>query len=298
MFSLSERALPGYHRAVRRRSLLLGGVTGTAVVACRPWTRPIDRPSAVSPHELETLAAMAEAFLPGGDGSPGATEVNALGVIIDPAYGVNGYISEVVSDLDEWCLVAHHGVFTALSAERRELALEQRMGLRGRAIQSLYLPAYEGILALTKLAFFGALSNKAGTSYIGFPGASRGYAPGSAAGAYASTAGTTIARGAASELRVEGDGAVSVVRATAYVSSGDDVRATLRLRAPDGRHHDLDVRAESGDGLIDDVLVPLAGGPAAGAWRLEVAAHAAGTGRVELWSIRLRTDLDDRAVQP
>ncbi len=283
---------------MHRRSLLLGGVTGTAVIACRPWTRPIDRPQQVSPHELETLAAMAETFLPGGDGSPGATEVNALGAIVDPAYGVNPYISEVVSDLDEWCLFAHHGPFKSLSPEQRELALEQRMGLRNRAIQSLYLPVYEGILAVTKLAFFGALSNKVGTSYIGFPGASRGYAPGSAAGAYASAAAVPIARGGASELRVEGEGAVSVVRATAYVTSADDVRATLRLRAPDGRHHDLPVSAEGGDGLLDDVLVPLAGGPAAGAWRLEIAAHAAGSGRLELWSIRLRTDLDDRAVQP
>jgi hypothetical protein len=252
----------------------------------------------VSPRELETLAAIADTFVPAGAGMPGATEVNALAVIVDPAYGVNPYISEVVSDLDEWCLVAHHAPFASLSPERREVALEQRMGLRGRAIQSLYLPVYEGILALTKLAFFGGLSNRAGTNAIGFPGASRGYAPGSAAGAYASAAGVAIARGGASELRVEGAGAVSVVRATAYVTSPDDVRATLRIRAPDGRHHDLALRAEGGDGLVDDALLPIEGGPAAGTWRLEVAEHAAGSGRLELWSIRLRTDLDERAVQP
>jgi hypothetical protein len=285
-----------YHDLVRRRAFLLGGIAGTTAVACRPWTRPINRPETVSPHELETLAAMAETFLPGGGGAPGATEVNAVGAIVDPAYGVNPYISEVVSDLDEWCLVAHHGLFAQLQPEQRELALEQRMGLRGRAIQSLYLPVYEGILALTKLAFFGALSNRVGTNYIGFPGASRGYAPGSAAGAYASTAGTAIARGGASELRVEGAGAVSAVRATAYVTSADDVRATLRVRAPDGRHHDLPVSAQGGDGLVDDVVLPLAGGPAAGTWRLEIAAHTAGSGRVEQWSIRLRTDLDERAA--
>ncbi|HSK00178.1 MAG TPA: gluconate 2-dehydrogenase subunit 3 family protein [Kofleriaceae bacterium] len=281
---------------MRRRALLLGGVAGTAVVACRSWTHPITRQEAVSPHELATLAAMAETFVPGGDGTPGATEVGAVSVIVHPAYGVNPYISEVVSDLDEWCLVAHHGVFASLSPERRELALEQRMGLRGRAIQSLYLPVYEGILALTKLAFFGALSNKAGMNYIGFPGASRGYAPGSAAGAYASTAGMPIARGGASAITVDGEGAVSAVRATAYVTSGDDVRATLRIRAPGGAHHDLAVRADGGDGLVDDVLLPLTGGPAAGTWRLEIAAHTAGSGRLELWSIRLRTDLDDRAA--
>jgi hypothetical protein len=283
---------------VRRRSFLLGGVAGTAAVACRPWTRPIERTQAVSGHELETLVAMAETFLPGGGGAPGATEAGAVGAIIDPAYGVNPYISEVVSDLDEWCIVAHHGLFVQLSPEQREVALEQRMGLQGRAIQSLYLPVYEGVLALTKLSFFGALTNRAGTNYIGFPGASRGYAPGSAAGAYASAAGAELEPGLGSELHVEGAGAVSVVRATAYVTSADDVRATLRLRAPDGRHHDLAISAGAGDGLVDDVSVPLAGGPAAGTWRLEVAARAAGSGRLELWSIRLRTDLDDRAAAP
>jgi subtilisin-like proprotein convertase family protein len=76
------------------------------------------------------------------------------------------------------------------------------------------------------------------------------------------------------------------------------VRATLRIRAPDGRHHDLPIRAESGDGLVDDAPLLLAGGPAAGSWRLEIAAHTAGSGRLELWSIRLRTELDDRAGAP
>jgi hypothetical protein len=281
---------------VRRRTFLAGGATGTALLACRPWTRPDTRTEAPNAHELATLAAIAETFVPGGDGTPGATDVNAVGAIIDPAYGVNPYIAEVVSDLDEWCLVAHHGMFVALSPEQREVALEQRMGLRGRALQSLYLPAYEGILALTKLAYFGALSNRAGTNYIGFPGASRGYAPSSAAGAYASTAPLEIAAGAASPIDVTGGGAVSVVRATVLVTSPDDVRATLRFHAPGGGHHDLAVRADNGDGLVDDVLLPLAGGPAAGAWRLEIAAHAAGSGRIEAWSIRLRTDLDDRPV--
>lgn len=283
---------------MRRRSFLVGGVTGTALVACRPWVRPNTAAEAPSTHELATLVAMAETFVPGGDGTPGATDVNAVGTIIDPVYGVNPYISEVVSDLDEWCLVAHHGLFARLSPERREVALEQRMGLRGRVVQSLYLPVYEGILALTKLAFFGALSNKAGTNYIGFPGASRGYAPSSAAGAYASTGPLPIALGNTSPIDVAGDGAISVVRATVLVTSPDDVHATLRFRAPGGRHHDVPVRAEGGDGLLDDVQLSLAGAPAAGTWQLEISAHAAGTGRVELWSIRLRTDLDERVAHP
>lgn len=283
---------------MRRRSFLVGGVTGTALIGCRAWTRRLG-PHDLAPdqHELDTLAAMADTFLPGGDGTPGGHEVNALATIVDPAYGVNPYLSEVVSDLDQWCLSTYGlRTFVLLSPRERENALEQRMGLHGKLIQSLYLPVYEGILALTKLAFFGGLANKLGTSYLAFPGPSTGYAPESAAGAWASRdRPIAIAAGAGSSIRVEGSGAVSRVRVSVFATTDDDVRATLRVHAPDRRHHDLPLRADGGDALIDDVDVPLAGGPAAGVWRLEVAVHPGGRGQLELWSLRVRTELDDKA---
>jgi len=68
------------------------------------------------------------------------------------------------------------------------------------------------------------------------------------------------------------------------------VRATLRVIAPDGRHHDLALRT----GVLAGEALPLTGGPAAGVWRLEVVAHAGAPGRLELWSLCVRTDLDDR----
>lgn len=287
-----------YDARVQRRSFLVGGISGTALIGCKPWTAPIEHPEPLDQHELDTLAAMADTFLPGDDGTPGAHEVNALATIVDPAHGLTPYISELVADLDQWCLMTKLRAFQGLSASDREVALEQRMGLRGKLVQSLYRPAYEGVLALTKLAFFGGLSNKLGTSYLAFPGPSRGYAPGSAAGAYSSSERPwAIAVGRGSSIRVDGAGTVSAVRVSAFATASDDVTAMLRVSAPGGGHHDLPLRANRDDALIDDVLVPLTGGPAAGSWRLEVTT-ARGIGRLELWSLRVRTELDDRASNP
>ncbi|MDB4959080.1 MAG: Gluconate 2-dehydrogenase subunit 3 [Myxococcales bacterium] len=278
---------------VQRRSFLVGGITGTALLGCRPWTRPRDAIERPGPHQLETLAAIAETFLPGGDGTPGARDVNALATIIDPAYGVNPYISEVVSDLDEWCQVEHGGQFFELTTEQRELALEQRMGLHDRFVQSVYLPVYEGILALTKLAFFGALSNKLGTNYAAFPGASRGYAAASAAGAYAAArTPKPIEPGIRSTIVIEGSGNITMARVSAMITTTDDLNATVQVVAPDGSKHDIAVSAADGDALIDDLALPFTG-PAAGSWHLDVIAVKGGSGELQLWSLRLRTDLDE-----
>lgn len=273
----------------------LGGLAGLAVLGCKGLTRPV-MPEPLDDHELATIAAIADTFLPGGDGTPGAHEVNAVATIVDPAHGLAPYLSELVADLDQWCLVTKHLGFIGLSERDRELALEQRMGLRGRAIQSLYKPAYEGALALTKLAYFGALTNHLGTSYIGFPGDSRGYAAGSAAGAWASIGAWEIGPHHGSEIVVAGTGRASSVRLGAFATSDDDAKATLRLRAPDGRDHTFALGFDRGEALLDDLAMPLVGGPAAGAWRLEIATHAGGRGRMELWSLRLRTDLDDAVL--
>ena len=67
----------------------------------------------------------------------------------------------------------------------------------------------------------------------------------------------------------------------------------MRIHAPDGRHHDVPLHVEGGEAMIDDVDLPLIGKPAAGNWRLEIADHGGGAGRFELWSLRLRTELDE-----
>jgi len=280
---------------VQRRSFLVGGITGTALIACRPWTRatpspdePSDEPSE---HELATLAAVAETFLPGGDGVPGAREAGALAAIVDPAYGVRPYLARAVADLDDWVGLTHgFHTFVELSPATRELVLEQRMGLHGGAIASWYLAVYEAILALTKLAYYGGLGSPLATSYIGFPGPSAGYAPDSAAGAYASAdRPRALVAGAASAIHVAGAGAVTSVRLNVLAASDAAVRAVLRVTAPGGRHHDLVLRRA----VLADQSLPLTGGPAAGTWRLEVLAHTGEPGQLELWSLCVRTDLDD-----
>jgi hypothetical protein len=274
---------------VDRRGFLVGltaALVGCRALRYRPRVDPLDD------HELATIAAIAETFVPG---TPGAHDVDAVATIVDPAYGVAPYLGELVGDLDQWCLLAHHAPFTQLAPADRERALEERMGLRGPAIQSLYRPAYDGVLALAKLAFF---MHPLGSAYAGFPGSSRGYAPASAAGAYAATTPT---------IQIAGAGNVSHLRVLAIATAG--TRATLYT--PSGSRHAIDSALPSGvsraparPGLaidtagtrhavaastVADTIVP-ARGPAAGDWRL-----VADTGRVALWSLILRTDLDDRA---
>ncbi len=276
---------------MRRRTFLASGL---ALVACRPWTRPDVRDAEPTAHELATLAAIADTFLPGGDGLVGAHEVNALAVLVHPAYGLRPYIAEVVADLDDWTRVTR-GLrsFVQLAPDDRERALEERMGLRGAAIRSWYLPVYDGILALTKLAWTGGIANTLGTSDLGFPGPSTGYAPASAAGAYCSRGpAQAIGRGLGSTIEVSGPGEVRVVQLAVFASTSDDVRATLRITAPDQRHDDVVLHVAGGDAVLDGALLRLAGGPAAGAWRLDIVAHAGGAGTLALWQLRLRTELD------
>ncbi len=274
---------------MQRRSFLVGSLSGAALLGCRGVRAPQAEP--LSQHELDTMAAIADTFLPGGDGTPGAHEVNALAALVDPAYGLEPYIPELVSDLDQWCLASKQLGFLGLSARDREVALEQRMGLHGKLVQSWYRPAYEGALALTKLAFFGGLSSTLGTSYLAFPGASRGYAPGTAAGAWASRDPSPIARGAATTIEVAGAGAVSGATLSLFATSDPFVHATLRVTAPDGRHHDLALEGR-GDVALEEVALPLTGKAAAGAWHLAIVAHHGGVGQLEVWALRLRTELD------
>jgi hypothetical protein len=282
-----------YARGVQRRGFLIGGLGAGALAGCRPWTRPTNAEETPDEHELATLAAIADTFLPGDDGTPGGHEVNAVATIVDPAYGVNPFISEVVSDLDQWCVATKGKGFLGLSRKDREHALEQRMGMHGKLIKSLYAPAYEGMLALTKLAFFGGLSNTLGTNFLAFPPTSQGYAPGSAAGVWSSReAPWPIAKGRASTIRIAGDGAITSAHVSVY-ATGDALAAMLRIHAPNGTSHDLPLVTEEGEGIVDRSRLRVAG-PAAGAWRLEIASHR-GIGRLEYWSVLVRTDLDDRA---
>ena len=254
---------------MRRRSFLggLGSAVMLAPVAgCRPWLRPSPTVETVTPHQRATVEAMAATFLPSGPGSPGATEADAITTILDPNYAVAGYLAEVVADLDDWCYLRHGGhAFVELDAGAREAALAERMGEQGKLIQSWYKPVYEGVLSLTKLAFFGGLTRAIGTTYVGFPGPSAGYAADSAAGVHVGTGPT---------IEIRGPGRISSVRVTATLDRAG------ALIAPDGARHALPAAA------LDAHEVPAAAGViAAGIWRLDGA---------PAWWLALRTDLDER----
>ena len=271
-----------------RRRTLLGGIGSAVILApiagCRPWACRNPAVEDVTAHQRATIAAMAATFLPGTAGSPGAAEVEAVDVILDPSLPVRGYVAEVVADLDDWCFVRHGGrAFTALPPAKRERALEERMGLHGRLIRSWYLPVYEGVLALTKLAFFGGLRRAAGTTYVGFPGPSAGYAAHSAAGIHV---------GDGAGVVVGGAGIVSAALVTALVAGVDAAHAGLRLTAPDGKVHAVAAFGLPAPLAADRAPVPGArGAVAAGTWQLGAAA-----GELTAWWLDLRTDLDDAAV--
>jgi subtilisin-like proprotein convertase family protein len=263
---------------------------------------PDTDPETPDAHEIATLRAIADTFIPNWDGAPGALETDAFATLNDPFYGLNPYISELVADLDDWCWWRFlWSDFLGLSTANRNRALEERMGYHGSTIQSWYKDAYDGALSLTKLNYFGGLVRSAGTNYIGFPGASAGYAPGSAAGAYASTdtpknIPDNSSAGVTSTIAVAGAGAVSALAVTAYVRHSYAGDLVIKLLSPAGTAHTLWNRAggSADDVVLHDVAVSAFNGQAAaGSWRLAVQDLAArDTGSLRYWSFKLRTSLD------
>ena len=142
------------------------------------WLLPNASPETPNAHEIATIKKIVDTILPNADGTPGGLESNAFDTINDPHYGVNPYISEVVSDIDDASFWAHlHFTdFKNLSLSNRTEVLEERLGEAWWSPGSLYKDAYEGMNSLTKLNFIGGLQNAAGTDYIGFPGPASGYA--------------------------------------------------------------------------------------------------------------------------
>lgn len=188
--SSEEQPLRGSGVVIGRRAFLRGGITvlgaAAGVTAFAPtkakaaaWMLPDTTPEVPSAHEIATIKALCDTVIPNSDGAPGAIESNAFDTINDPYYGLNPYISEMVSDIDDATYWAHgyFGYFKNRSLSQRTAILEERLGLAWWSPGSLYMDAYEGVIALTKLNYFGGLKNSVGTTYIGFPGPSAGYTP-------------------------------------------------------------------------------------------------------------------------
>ncbi|MGZ3422465.1 MAG: hypothetical protein ACXWUG_12475 [Polyangiales bacterium] len=172
-----------------RRAFLGGGIAvlGTAASSAlspkkaeaAAWMLPSTSPETPNAHQIATIKKMADTFIPNADGQPGAIESNAFDTINDPYYGLNPYISEVVSDIDDatYWLHTYFDDFMNRSLSERTSIMEERLGYVWWSTGSAYVSAYEGMIALTKLNFFGGLINNVGTNYIGYPGPSTGYLP-------------------------------------------------------------------------------------------------------------------------
>jgi hypothetical protein len=152
----------------------LGAAAGVSLLSRRAqgaaWMLPDTTPESPTTYQLQTIAMICDAVIPNTDG-PGALESRAVDTIVDPFYGLNPYISEVVSDID----AATWGDYKDQNLATRTDNLEERLGWKWYSPGSVYKDAYDGIILLTKLNFFGGLVNTVGYGYIGFPGQSGGY---------------------------------------------------------------------------------------------------------------------------
>jgi len=163
---------------------ILGAAAANATLAPKKaraaaWMLPSTSVETPTWHQTETMKKLADTIIPNVDGQPGAIESYAFDTLNDPYYGLNPYISEMTSDLDDATFWAH-GYFDDFKNRNyweRASILDERLGNAWWSPGSVYKDAYEGAIALTKLNYFGGLRNNVGTTYIGFPGPSAGYTP-------------------------------------------------------------------------------------------------------------------------
>ena len=284
--------------------VVLGSTTGLALLA-RPargaaWMLPDTTPETPTSHQMATLAKIADTVIPNTDG-PGAAEAGAATVMADPFYGMNPYISEVVSDIDAACywLFFNFDDFKNVSLAERTAILEERLD------ESLYSDAYEGMILLAKLAFFGGVINTVGYTYMGYPGPTTGYYPGTEVlpscgtrwwGDFWATGlplsipdnnATGIARGVA----VNGTGTIVELRVSVNITHTWRGDLVVKLISPAGTVHYLSNReGGSADNLIlNQVLVTTFNGQAAvGAWKLQVSDLAsADVGRLNSFGLHV-----------
>jgi subtilisin-like proprotein convertase family protein len=289
---------------------VLGTVAGSNLLSrtarAAAWMMPDTSPESPSASQLSTMRALADAILPNWDGSPGALESEAIQTLNDPYYGINPYISELVSDVNDWAATfwVYGRSFTSLDHGEKDECIAERLGYDSWPA-SLYKDAYLGVIALTKLNYFGGLVNSVGTNYIGFPGPSEGYAGSSAAGAYQSTDTPKAipdnnTTGINSYITVSGPGTVKDLKVTVYIPHTYQGDLIVRLYAPNGTVHYLwNGQGGSADNVIlHDVPVSTFNGlTAAGTWRLNVYdRYANDLGTLKFWSFKLRTRLDGPAV--
>jgi subtilisin-like proprotein convertase family protein len=276
---------------------VLGSATGVAVLSRKArgaaWMLPDTSPESPNQHQMDTLSKIADTVIPNTDG-PGAAEAGAAQVMADPFYGMNPYISEVVSDIDDatYWLFLDFDDFKNQSLSERTAIVEERLD------ESLYSDAYEGMILLAKLAFFGGVVNTVGYTYMGYPGPSSGYWPGDIIAPSCATrwwgdfwmTGLPLAvpdnnaTGVSRGLAVNGTGTVAELYVSLNISHTWRGDLVVKLISPAGTVHYLSNReGGSADNIVLDHLrvYSFDGQPVVGTWKLQVAdLAAADTGQV------------------
>jgi hypothetical protein len=164
---------------VSRRDFLKGmavmcasGMAG--ISGLKPWLDAAEAAhTEVGCLEEPTMKAFVDTIIPGPSsdpqGSAGGNEACAYEVLHDPYYGLKPFIGLISWDLNQTGLRWHGRFF-------KDLDLSQRTAIMSfKDNAPLMRLFYEQAEVLVKLAFYGAIINDVGTTYISFPGPSNGY---------------------------------------------------------------------------------------------------------------------------
>jgi subtilisin-like proprotein convertase family protein len=311
-------------RGLTRRTFLKGSTAGTGVAVLgwsagmaalsreargAAWMLPDTTPETPTAHQLATLAKLADTVIPNADG-PGAAEAGAADIMADPFYGMNPYISELVSDIDEATYWAHtyFDDFKNRSLSERTSILEERLGMAWWSPGSVYKDAYDGMILLAKLAFFGGVINTVGYGYMGYPGPSTGYYPGTTVpppcgNSWSATFSATglpkaipdnNATGIWHGVPVNGTGNIIELKVSVNISHTWRGDLVVKLVSPAGTEHYLSNRAGgSEDNLVlNQLLVTTFNGQqAVGTWKLVIQDLAAyDVGQLNSFSLQVTAD--------
>jgi hypothetical protein len=276
-----------------RRSFLkrsgAGGVTvlGASAASTMLAGCPSGDPNSwLDTYRRQTLDALADTILPNEAGDGGA-QARAIEVIFDPYYSSNGWIDEVISEADTDCNDYYGHNFKDCTLAQRTESLQWLTTYDEPWYASdsdgKYRTAFQGMILLTKLAWFGGLVNNVGTNYLGYPGMSGGYtaaggstpAVGTASGNWYQTAAVQILDNSYNNswLYVSGTGTVREVCVTSVIQHTYQGDLIIKLYSPAGTSYTLWNRAGGGSDdlyFTNQRITTFDNQTAQGWWRLEV----------------------------
>lgn len=146
-----------------------------AVAALSP--APADAGVFDSPHARRTMDAFADTVMPPDEDGPGGAAVGFCEVLYDPSFlevfagfriPLSPAVRLLVADLDRRALFAARARFADATPEEQDEIL-------ARALEGRLRLAYEGMIALVKIVYFGGQRDTAGWDVIGYPGPSDAY---------------------------------------------------------------------------------------------------------------------------